>query len=69
MEANLSQNVTTLVDEVLLPQNISEQVHNTFSTIRPLAFDMSIHTLSWHATCFINSGIVINPSLSDGPQK
>ena len=30
MKANLSQNVTTLVDEVLLPQNISEQVHHTF---------------------------------------
>ena len=30
MKANLSQNVTTLVDEVPLPQNISEQVHYTF---------------------------------------
>ena len=40
-----------------------------FSTIRLLAFARSIHTLSWHATCFLNSGIVINPSLSDGPQK
>jgi hypothetical protein len=29
MKANLSQIVTTLVDEVLLPQNISEQVHYT----------------------------------------
>ena len=30
MKANLSQNVTTLVDEVPLLQNISEQVHYTF---------------------------------------
>ena len=33
MKANLSQNVTTLVDEVPLPQNISEQVH--YTTLKP----------------------------------
>ena len=30
MKANLNQNITTLADEVPLPQNISEQVHYTF---------------------------------------
>ena len=33
-----------------------------FFSSRLLAFARSIHTLSWHATCSINSGIVINPS-------